>query len=240
MPEYVVLEQDILWRPEFATPDDDYRAYRNLWLRVAKNIGQCVRPVVLAGTSLPHQYESCPEQRYFTTIHYLALVCDDDILEERLRSRPQWRRSGSAEFVGEMVRFNRWLKENFSTTQPPMSLLDTSSITIEESSLRTMAWIDSASNTNNQGQSMLPHPANMFASSHAAGTPLARLYLAVVSRKLLPDHRRTQSLWPSQPIPPRRAIEHFSGASVMPYASDAASRIDNRSSINKEDARCPS
>ncbi len=141
MPEYVVLEQDILWRPEFATPDDDYRAYRNMWLRVAKNIGQCGRPVVLAGTSLPHQYEPCPERRYFTTIHYLALVCDDDVLDERLRSRPQWRRSGSAEFIGEMVGFNRWLKENASGTQPPMSLLDTSSITVAESSLRTMTWI---------------------------------------------------------------------------------------------------
>jgi hypothetical protein len=30
----VVLESDILWRTEFATPDDNYHDYRNLWLRV--------------------------------------------------------------------------------------------------------------------------------------------------------------------------------------------------------------
>jgi hypothetical protein len=39
LPECVVLETDLFWRPEFATPEKDYRDFRNLCLRVAKNIG---------------------------------------------------------------------------------------------------------------------------------------------------------------------------------------------------------
>ena len=27
------MDSDSLWRPEFDTPQDDYRTYRNLWLR---------------------------------------------------------------------------------------------------------------------------------------------------------------------------------------------------------------
>jgi hypothetical protein len=35
---------------------------------------------VLCGSAVPEQYEHCPERRYFTTIHTLALVCDDIIV----------------------------------------------------------------------------------------------------------------------------------------------------------------
>src|SRR5215469_1407756 len=54
----VVMESDLLWRPEFTTLQDGYRSYRNLWLLLAKNIGQGGRPVVLVGTALPEQFEA--------------------------------------------------------------------------------------------------------------------------------------------------------------------------------------
>jgi hypothetical protein len=40
-----------------ATPEDGYRVYRNVWLRLAKNIGQCGLPVVLCGTAVPDQFD---------------------------------------------------------------------------------------------------------------------------------------------------------------------------------------
>lgn len=64
-----------------------------MWLRLAKNIGQAGLPIILCGTSLPDQFEACPERRYFATLHYLALVCDEITLKERLRQRPAWRSS---------------------------------------------------------------------------------------------------------------------------------------------------
>src|SRR6266702_402236 len=51
--ECVVIESDILWGRVPTTPEDNYRDYRNTWLRVAKNISQAGRPVVLGGTALP-------------------------------------------------------------------------------------------------------------------------------------------------------------------------------------------
>lgn len=130
--ESVVMETDILWRPEFATPEDGYRSYRELWLRVAKNIGQAGLPVVLVGAAIPEQLEGVSERRYFSTIHYHALVCDDEDLIARLKDRPAWRDSGSEEFVGQMLRFNRWLQENARHTDPPMAVLDTSRSGIED------------------------------------------------------------------------------------------------------------
>jgi predicted kinase len=137
----VVLESDLLWRPEFATPQDDYRTYRNLWLRVAKNVSQGGRPVVLAGSAVPEQFEACAERRYFSALHYLALVCEDELLEARLRARPTWRHSGTPEVLTEMLSFNRWLRAQAATTTPPMALLDTSHMPVAESVAQTIAWI---------------------------------------------------------------------------------------------------
>lgn len=139
--ECVVIESDILWRPEFDTPLDGYRTYRNLWLRLAKNISQNGRPVVLIGSAVPQQFEPCPERRYFAELHFLALVADNDILEERLRARPAWRRSATADALATMLEFNRWLRQHATTATPPMSLLDTSHVSVEQCVTHAMAWI---------------------------------------------------------------------------------------------------
>lgn len=122
--ECVVMESDILWGAFSAIPENGYSNYRNMWLRVAKNIGQGGRPVVLCGTAIPEQFETCPERRYFSILHYLAIVCEDTLLQERLLQRPQWRKSGTDEVIKEMLRFNRWLKEHATMTNPPMTLYD--------------------------------------------------------------------------------------------------------------------
>ncbi|HEU5382370.1 MAG TPA: AAA family ATPase [Ktedonobacteraceae bacterium] len=141
LPECVILESDILWGAVTTPPEDRYLDYRNVWLRVAKNVGQSGRPVVLCGTAIPEEFEACPERRYFSTLHFLAVVCDDQLLEDRLKQRPAWRHSGSTENIEHMIRFNQWLKEHASTTRPPMTLLDTSHRSIPEKVREVAQWI---------------------------------------------------------------------------------------------------
>jgi len=139
--DFVVMDSDILWRPEFNQPNKDYRDYRETWLRVCKNISQAGKPVVLCGSGVPEQFEQCVERRYFSVIHYLALVCSDEALESRLRSRPAWRNSADEKYIKTHVAFNRWLKEHASSTEPPISLLDTSEISVNESVERLEDWV---------------------------------------------------------------------------------------------------
>jgi gluconate kinase len=143
MTQCVFMESDILWRTEFATPDDNYRSYRNLWLRLAKNISQAGRPVVLCGSAIPEQFESCPERRYFTTIHYLALVCAPDVLTQRLQSRPQWRRSSHLAFIKQMLDFNAWFMDHARQTEPPITLLDNTRLSVDETKEQVVHWITS-------------------------------------------------------------------------------------------------
>jgi hypothetical protein len=97
--------------------------------------------VVLCGTALPEHFEVCPERRYFSTLHYLAIICDDALLTERLKARPAWRQSSSDEAIERMIQFNRWLKEHATTTNPPMTLYDSSRRSIQEATKEVAQWI---------------------------------------------------------------------------------------------------
>jgi broad-specificity NMP kinase len=131
----VVLEMDILWGHVPTEPEDDYRSYKSSWLRVAMNVGQAGRPVVLCGTVAPGSLERLTGARYFAAIHYLALVCADDELARRLRARPSWRQSGQEQFVARMIDSNRALRGANTTT------LDTTGLAAEESAGQVEEWI---------------------------------------------------------------------------------------------------
>lgn len=140
----VVLDADILWRPDFNRPEEKYRDFFETWLRMAKNIGQSGRPVVLfgAGIGVPANLESCTERRYFSGIHYLALVCDDDVLAARLQQRPAWRQSYDRPFVEDQLRFNRWFRTvHQEGGQPPMALIDTGALTPDATAHAVTEWI---------------------------------------------------------------------------------------------------
>jgi ribose 1,5-bisphosphokinase PhnN len=141
--DVVLLDSDILWRPEFDTPNDHYRAFFETWLRMAKNIAQAGRPVVLfgAGMGVPANLEPCVERRYLGALHFLALTCDDDMLARRLRQRPAWRQSGSDDYIAGHVQFNRWFKNQAQQPASPIELLDTTDQSPTETARLVAEWL---------------------------------------------------------------------------------------------------
>jgi len=141
--DVVLLDSDILWRPEFDRPEDHYRDFFETWLRVCKNISQSGQPVVLfgAGIGVPENMEPCVEWRYFSELCYLALTCKDDVLVERLQRRPQGSKSREPAYIKTHVQFNRWFQEHGSQAQPAVELLDTTGLSIEKTTGMVAAWI---------------------------------------------------------------------------------------------------
>lgn len=139
-PEIIALESDIFWRDEFITPEDNYKGFRNLCLKVAKNIQQNGKPVLLCGSATPSQFEECPQARYFSHIHYLALVCDNDEIERRLKARPAWRNTGSQEFIANMVAYNQWFKDNAKQSDYDLTLLDTTHLSLQATLEQVRSW----------------------------------------------------------------------------------------------------
>lgn len=137
----VFLEMDIYWQEAFNTPEDGYRAHRELCLRTAKNIQQAGLPVVLCGSCVPEQLTACEESRYFSAIHYLALVCSDDAIAARLQARPPWRNTDSPAFITAMQSFNQWFRTEAARPAAPITLLATTTQPITESAQAVEAWI---------------------------------------------------------------------------------------------------
>jgi broad-specificity NMP kinase len=142
LPECVVLEQDLLWRNEYAASESALAAYRRGWLRMAMNIAQGGRQTVLVGTVLPDQFECLPERRFFSEIQYAALVCSAEVLEKRLRARPAWRGYDRTK-IEQMFEFNEWIVENANTTSPALTLLDTTRTSVDETVASIVAWVRS-------------------------------------------------------------------------------------------------
>lgn len=136
----VVLEQDVLWVGALQDPTDDYGPFRRTWLRMVAMLNQSGRPSLLCGTVAPPEMEFRPERTLLGQTHYLALVADDDVLRKRLAARPAWRGWQDDDRVADMVRFNRWIIANAATTDPPMTLLDTTHATVEQSAQAIADW----------------------------------------------------------------------------------------------------
>lgn len=136
--DYIVLESDLLWEDRYNTPEDNYCAFRRLWMRICANVAQIGKPVVLCGCALPEQFEDQPERALFQEIHYLAAVCDEDAL---LRRAKEGRGVEEEGWLKSSVDFNRWLKEHASETVPAVTLLDTTHLTPQQAADQADAWI---------------------------------------------------------------------------------------------------
>lgn len=137
---FVVLEQDVLWQAGLRDESADHRMFRVAWLRMAAMIAQNGRPVVLAGTVAPPEFEPLPERALFDPIHYLALVCDPEPLAERLRARPAWRQWDS-DRIAETLAYTEWIRSYAATADPPMTLFDTTSATVAETARVARDWV---------------------------------------------------------------------------------------------------
>ncbi len=142
-PLVVPMDGDILWRREFDTPETGYREIRELWLRVCKHVSQGGKPVFLIQCGEPSHFEACTERRYFSKIHYSALVCEDEVLKKRLIVRQKQQNYTDKKFIKDHIEYNRWIKENASMISPPIDIIDTTSTSIEDTYAKVMEWLRS-------------------------------------------------------------------------------------------------
>ena len=89
---------------------------------------------------MPENIEICIERRYFSKIYYLALVCSDEALSERLQMRPGWRGAREAAYIEENSRFNNWFKAYGG--RPVIKRIDTTDRSIDVTAQQVVSWID--------------------------------------------------------------------------------------------------
>ncbi len=143
--EAILIDADLLWGvdPAHDDPDSGYRQFRALVLHLAERLGKNGKAVLVEGSCMPEQYETLGERWYFSRTAYLAVVCSDEELERRLRSRPAWR--DSRRTIDAMVAWNRQLRLTAGTSEPRIQLLDTTGRSVEDCAAELHEWIRQAS-----------------------------------------------------------------------------------------------
>ncbi|MDT8715124.1 hypothetical protein IAI10_00320 [Clostridium sp. 19966] len=127
--DYIVMESDLLWSDVYDTPEDNYRVYRELWMRICSSISQIGMPVVLCGCATPEQFEVLDTRKYFTEIIYIAVVAEEKELINRMKCG---RGITDENWIKSSVHFNEWLKNNSSKTTPNIILVDNTHMSPEE------------------------------------------------------------------------------------------------------------
>ncbi len=135
--DYIVLESDILWNDIYNDPDNDYRDYRNIWMNLCANISQIGLPCVICGCCTPKQFENLPARSLFSEIHYIAIVCDNNTMINRLNAR----NVTEQKWIESSLHFNNWLKENHLATSPNIAILDTTDLTPQQAADKIDKWI---------------------------------------------------------------------------------------------------
>ena len=122
VPEVIRLDGDLLWSNEYFDHPASIRRFYGIWLRLAAAIAENGRALVFCGAVSPDSWEELPERTLVGDIYYLALVCDPDVHERRLRGRGP----GSQDHrFPDFLSHNRWLRDNAGSTTPPMDIIDT-------------------------------------------------------------------------------------------------------------------
>lgn len=136
--EYIVMEGDLLWNDTYNTPEDGFKEYRRLWMRLCAHIAQGGKPAILCGCAAPEQFEGQPERELFSHVYYLAVVCKESELLKRLR---QGRGIEDDAWIKSSLEFNHWLMHHGPEQVPPLSLLDTTGLSPKEAARLAHQWI---------------------------------------------------------------------------------------------------
>ncbi len=140
VPGVICLDGDLFWDRRFTQDAPD--AFYEYVLRISANIAQSGVPVAIfnAGFGIPGNLESCPSRRFFSEIHYLALWCEEEELERRLRTRE----GATDEFIQGMKGFNAFFRFGApgSENGPAVERLNTSGKPLEETTASVREWIE--------------------------------------------------------------------------------------------------
>ena len=80
---------------------------------------------------------------YFQDVHYLALTCDDAVIEQRLRARPG-SHTTLARDLEEYIDTQLWVNRAYHTEangDPPITLLDASTSPPDALAQKIAAWV---------------------------------------------------------------------------------------------------
>jgi hypothetical protein len=136
--DVVVAEMDLFTQPELDTDSRRMMLFLRSWLKLGAALAQGGSRLLVAGFARPGELESVPERRYFTAIHVLALVCDEESFTRRVRARQRHGHLPEGDFSG-LHALNAWFRTT-AADEPNVTVLDNTHLTVDEAADAAAEW----------------------------------------------------------------------------------------------------
>lgn len=136
--DMVVLDADIFYNiMPSETQEDNYAQIEQLQ-SLSKNIMQCGKPVLWTMAGNLDKLWNTYNCRFFSDIHCLALVCDEEGLRKRMR---EGRGITDEGWIQGSVDYNNYFKTHSELSGTRFETLDITGRCVEEVAERVMAWM---------------------------------------------------------------------------------------------------
>lgn len=136
--EFIVMDADFFYNILPHDTDEDYRNWVEQIMSLSKNIMQSGKPLLWTMAGALEHFEKTYHRRFFTKIHYLALVCNSIALEKRMR---EGRHITDSNWINSSIDYNRWFIEHGTVSNQKIDTYDITGKSVSEVADYVTQWV---------------------------------------------------------------------------------------------------
>lgn len=137
--DFIVLDADFLFNLMPHETDEDYKNWVEQILSLSKNIMQGGKPLLWTIAGALDYFDNTYNRRFFTEVHFLALVCNSEDLEKRMR---EGRHITDSNWINSSIDYNRWFIENGTVSNQKIDTYDITGKSVSEVADYVTQWIE--------------------------------------------------------------------------------------------------
>jgi broad-specificity NMP kinase len=137
--DFIVMDADFLYNIMPHETEEDNKNWVEQILSLSKNIMQGGKPLLWTMAGALNYFENTYNRRFFTEIHYLALVCNSEDLEKRMR---EGRHITDSNWINSSIDYNRWFIEKGIVSNQKIDTYDITGKSVSEVADYVTQWIE--------------------------------------------------------------------------------------------------
>lgn len=145
--DVIVMDADILYNIMPHETEEDYKNWVEQILAISRNIMQGGKPLLWTIAGALDHFANTYNKRFFTDIHFLALVCSSEELERRMR---EGRRITDSNWIQSSIDYNRWFMEWGNVSGQRIDTFDITGKSVCEVANYVAEWVQNKEMTNNR------------------------------------------------------------------------------------------
>lgn len=136
---FLVMDADFLFNLMPHNSNEDYKNWVEQILSLSKTIMQGKKPLLWIMAGALEHFETAYNRRFFTDVYFLALICDSNSLEMRMR---EGRHITDQNWIKSSVEYNRWFIENGMVSNKRVDTFDITRKTVTEVADYVALWVE--------------------------------------------------------------------------------------------------